>query len=98
MALIGQGAFSKVYKVRRVEDGNIYALKKMALSQLTQNEKQHCLNEIRLLAKISHPNIIQYKEAFMDENHLCLVMELAENGDFLEFMIKRRKMKQPFSE
>lgn len=25
-------------------------------------------------------------------------MELAEHGDFLRFMIKRRKSKQPFSE
>jgi len=43
------------------------------------------LNEIRLLASIKHPNIVQYKESFIDENTqcLCLVMEYADGGDLI---------------
>ena len=29
LAKIGEGAFSSVHKVRRISDGNIYALKKV---------------------------------------------------------------------
>lgn len=50
---------------------------------LNDKDKQNALNEIRLLASVNHPNIIQYKESFIDSNSqsLCLVMEYADGGD-----------------
>jgi NIMA (never in mitosis gene a)-related kinase 1/4/5 len=84
--------------VRRERDGQLYALKKMKISEMSQSDRASCLNEIRMLAKICHPNIIEYKEAFIDENHLCLVMEWAQSGDFLQLMMRRKKQKRMFSE
>lgn len=98
MGLIGQGAFSKVYQARRKADGKLYALKRMRLNELTAQERGNCLNEVRMLSQIVHPNVIQYKEAFFDEHHLCLVTELAEHGDLLQLMARRRKERRPFSE
>lgn len=63
---LGEGAFSQVYKVRRRADGGIYALKRVKLSGLKPRERENALNEVRILASISHPNIIAYKEAFVD--------------------------------
>lgn len=34
---------------------------------LSDKEKQNALNEVRILASIRQPNIIGYKEAFVDE-------------------------------
>ena len=50
---------------------------------LNEKEKQNALNEVRLLASVKHPNIVQYKESFIDESSqtLCLVMEYADGGD-----------------
>jgi len=50
---------------------------------LSDKEKENALNEVRILASIRHPNIVGYKEAFLDENSnsLCIVMEYANNGD-----------------
>jgi NIMA (never in mitosis gene a)-related kinase 1/4/5 len=56
-----------VYKVKRYEDGIEYAMKKVDINDLTVKEKANALNEVRILASISHINIIAYKEAFMDE-------------------------------
>ena len=83
---LGDGAYSIVYKVKRVSDQEIYALKKVRLLKLKEKEKRNALNEIRFLASIKHANIIAYKEAFFDENSqsLCLVMEYADGGDLLE--------------
>lgn len=41
------------------------------------------MNEIRLLASVKHPNVVEYKESFFDENSqsLCLVMEYVDDGD-----------------
>jgi NIMA (never in mitosis gene a)-related kinase len=64
---LGDGAYSSVYKVRRAEDNDVYALKKVKMLNLSEKEKENALNEVRILASIEHQNVIQYKEAFMDE-------------------------------
>jgi len=77
---LGNGAYSVVYKVKRKEDGNIYALKKVKLKGLTEKEKQNSLNEVRILASVKSPFVISYKEAFIEEESesLCIVMEYAD--------------------
>jgi NIMA (never in mitosis gene a)-related kinase len=72
LGLIGQGAYSLVYRVRRLRDGKIYALKKVKILDLSDKERLNALNEVRLLASISHPNIVAYKEAFIDEDSQTL--------------------------
>jgi NIMA (never in mitosis gene a)-related kinase len=80
---IGKGAFGSVFKVKRIIDGEIYALKKVPMEKLKPKEKENSLNEIRILASIRHPNVISYKDAFFDYNsyNLCIVMEYADCGD-----------------
>lgn len=67
LSKLGEGAYSSVYKVKRLADGKEYALKKVKLLNLKEKEKENALNEIRLLASVRHPNIICYKEAFFEE-------------------------------
>jgi NIMA (never in mitosis gene a)-related kinase len=64
----GEGAYSSVYKVRRLTDDNIYALKKVKMNNLSEKEKENALNEVRILASLKNPYIISYKEAFIDES------------------------------
>ena len=46
-----------------------YALKKVRMSELSEKEKENAVNEVRILASIKkNQNIIQYKEAFIDED------------------------------
>jgi NIMA (never in mitosis gene a)-related kinase 1/4/5 len=74
---LGDGAFSSVFSVKRISDGSIYAMKKVKMGKLSEREKENALNEIRILASISHPNVVAYKEAFFEnkEGCLCIVME-----------------------
>ncbi|OMJ82619.1 hypothetical protein SteCoe_16670 [Stentor coeruleus] len=96
---LGDGAYSSVYKVRRIADGNIYALKKVKMQNLNKKEKKNALNEVRILASINHPNIISYKEAFFDDSgSLCLVMEYADNGDLYQKIVKYQKRGKYLSE
>jgi len=71
--------------VLRKSDNGIYAMKKVKLQKLSSKEKENALNEVRILASISHPNVIGYKEAFFEDstNSLCIVMENADGGDML---------------
>ena len=76
---LGDGAYSSVFKVRRKDDNEIYALKNVKMLSLSEKEKENALNEVRILASIDHPNVIAYRDAFIDEStsSLCLVMEYA---------------------
>lgn len=64
---LGEGTYSSVYKVKRLTDNAIYALKKVRMANLTEREKENALNEVRILASINNSGIIAYKEAFIDE-------------------------------
>jgi NIMA (never in mitosis gene a)-related kinase len=79
---IGEGSYSSVHKVRNKQDGQEYALKKVKMGTLKEKEKENALNEVRILASITHPNIVSYKNTFFDEksNSLCIVMEYASEG------------------
>lgn len=63
----GDGSYSSVYKVKRQEDGQIYALKKVKIQNLSDREKENALNEVRILASIKNPFVAAYKQAFFDE-------------------------------
>ena len=81
--ILGKGSFGTVNIVTRKQDNKIYAMKRVNISSLSDKDKQSSLNEIRILASLNHPNIIDYKEAFFDEETktLNIVMEYAEEGD-----------------
>jgi len=64
---LGDGSYSCVYKVRRIEDNQEYALKKVKMINLSDREKENALNEVRILASIKHKNVASYKQAFFDE-------------------------------
>lgn len=58
--------------MKRIEDGAEYALKKVKLQNLSEKEKQNAINEVRILASIRNQNVVQYKEAFIDESSSSL--------------------------
>ena len=97
---IGEGAYSMVYKVRRLIDGNIYALKKVKLINLSEKERKNALNEVRLLASIKSKYVISYREAFFDEkdNTLSMVMEYADGGDLYQKIKESKKNQTLFEE
>ena len=73
---IGEGAYSTVYTVKRIEDDKIYALKKVKINKLNKKEQINALNEVRILASINSPYVIGYKESFIDESDqtLCIII------------------------
>jgi NIMA (never in mitosis gene a)-related kinase len=50
LSKIGNGAYSEVFKVRRLSDSKTYALKKVKMQNLNKKEKKNALNEVRILA------------------------------------------------
>ena len=97
---IGEGAYSTVYIVRRIEDDQLYALKKVKIQSLSTKEKENALNEVRILASVNSPFVISYKESFIDEKDqtLCIVMEYADEGDLFQKITLYKKLHTTFEE
>lgn len=74
--LIGEGAFSYVYKARRFGDTASYALKRIALQSSTISSSAKA--EILALRTFQHPNIIQLTES-------CFVVENSKTVAYLLF-------------
>ena len=81
--ILGKGVFGSVLIVKRKEDKEIYAMKRVKIGGLTKKELENSFNEVRLLASLNHKNVIGYREAFYDQKSktLNIVMEYADDGD-----------------
>lgn len=53
--------------------GDIRAAKIMKKSKISDLEKSKLINEINILKKLDHPNIIKIYEAFFYENFYCII-------------------------
>ncbi|OQO09493.1 hypothetical protein B0A48_04894 [Cryoendolithus antarcticus] len=72
--LIGKGGYGSVYACRHRLDNVIYAVKKVALPSPgpvryppeVSSETDTVLNEVRMLARLDHPNIVRYHAGWID--------------------------------
>jgi len=90
---------SKSYLASVDNEEKKYIIKQIIIQDMTDNEKKETLNEAAILKKLDHPNIIKFKEVFIQRKPfeaLNLVTEYADDGD-LEQKIKEQKNK-PFTE
>lgn len=78
---IGDGSFSKVYKAVFKQNNVQYALKVLSKNQIVSlNLVSQLQNEIQILVRCNHPNIIKLYGAFEDQSYVYLLMELASGG------------------
>jgi serine/threonine protein kinase len=84
LALVGRGASSKVFAARDLNDGRLYALKQCRLRARSSSAASSLdvEEEIRLLQRIRHPNILSLREVLhvKPSGIVYLVTSLAECG------------------
>ena len=85
---IGEGGFSKVYKVKEKETGKIRAMKEVNKSKL--QDIKYFKTEIKILAMLDHPNILRLFEVIEDPKNFYLIMELCSGGELLSRMTNNR--------
>merc|ERR1719456_725144 len=61
-------------------------------------EKMDAKNEVKVLASLKHPYIVSYKDHFMEDGFLNIVMEYADGGDLFTKIQKAKKACQKFPE
>ena len=78
--LLGSGTFGKAWLVIKEDTSRTHVMKEIFVKGLTEKEKNQALTEVEVLAKCKHLNIIRYRDAFIDNGNLNIVMEHAEDG------------------
>ena len=53
------------------------------------------MREIHILKIVRHPNIVQLYEIIETSKQLFLIMEYASGGELFDFIVKRKKLKEP---
>lgn len=93
---IGSGAFGKVYKVSSKSTNQTYALKVLSKNQINGLKLGDQLqNEIALLARCNHPNIVKVFAAFEDKGYVYLIMELAGEGTLYHKLKQAKRFSEP---
>merc|ERR550514_2054251 len=76
-----------VWKVQVKEDeSKTYALKTVDLAGMKQSEQRRALNEVKVLKKFDHQNIVRFVAATAGANSLEILQELVDGGDLGQFI------------
>jgi serine/threonine protein kinase len=87
--LIGPGAFGTVYRARHIELQIQVALRVVPKSNLRTMKEFHLLQrQVSLIQALDHPFIVTFYEAFCEGDTFYLAMELADNGNLRDFIVR----------
>src|SRR5271155_943017 len=84
-AILGAGGMGRVYKVEHSLTKRTEAMKVLAAELATEIQIKRFEREMRVLARLSHPNIAVLHNALHSEKRLILLMEFID-GRTLESM------------
>jgi calcium-dependent protein kinase len=80
---LGNGSYGMVKKVKHKKSNEERAMK------IVKKKSESSINEIEILKKISHPNIISIYEIFEDSKNYYIMSELLEGGELFEEITNR---------
>lgn len=89
---IGSGYTSHVYRCRSSKDDNDYAVKVIELKKYSSSSLEMLDNEIDILRRLSHPNILRFENVYRTATHCYLITEYCPHGDLLEYVTKHGKL------
>ena len=79
IGVVGEGAYGIVYKCRNKQTNKFVAIKKFKEIE-DDLVKKTMKRELKMLQKLSHPNIVAFYEAFKRKGNLFLVFEYIEKN------------------
>jgi len=86
---VGEGSFGDVYRALDADvPGHVVALKILHKSATSEETRKTALRELRLIASVFHPSVVDFKDHGWYQDRLWFVMPWYE-GETLEDRIKR---------
>jgi len=92
LSQVGKGSFGAVFLVRHTnKGGDTLILKEVQTKGCSQSEIRATKQEVAVLKRVCHPNIIGYVDTFEENGVVSIVMEYAAGGDLGRLIAKRVK-------
>merc|ERR1711972_188243 len=86
--VLGTGAFSQVRLAESKEDGQMHAIKIIDKKAL-RGKEDSLENEIRVLKRLDHKNVVKLLEAYESRTCVYLVMELVTGGELFDRIVEK---------
>uniref|UniRef100_A0A8C7F4S5 Calcium/calmodulin-dependent protein kinase 1Da n=1 Tax=Oncorhynchus kisutch TaxID=8019 RepID=A0A8C7F4S5_ONCKI len=86
--ILGTGAFSEVVLAQERSTGKMFAVKCIPKKALKGKESS-IENEITVLRKIKHENIVALEDIYESSNHLYLIMQLVSGGELFDRIVEK---------
>ncbi|KAJ3076541.1 Ribosomal protein S6 kinase beta-1 [Podochytrium sp. JEL0797] len=80
---IGEGAYGKVFLVRKKESGTLFAMK-------TLKAVEHTRSESTILSQLDNPFIVALHFIFQTKENLRLILQYAPGGSLFSYLAKER--------
>ena len=90
---IGEGTYGKVKLATHIKLNEQVAIKFINKKRLTnKGDDERIRNEIKIITKLNHPNILKAFEVFEDENYYYIVMERPIRGDLFNYICSKGRL------
>ena len=94
---LGSGSFATVYLVKHSITGAVRAMKEIRKisNEGEEDNELEIINEINILMKMDHPNIVKIFGFYITSNYYYLITEYCEGGSLYELIVQNNG---PFTE
>ena len=84
--LLGSGSFGSVYEAQNNIFHNTVAMKVIKKDPNNELDEQEIRNEIDILKKLSHPNIVKIYEFYISNSHYYIITEFCKEGELFSYI------------
>jgi len=92
--LLGTGSFGSVYEAKNTIFQNVVAMKVINKDPNNELDEQEIRNEIDILKKLSHPNIVKIYEFYVSNSHYYIVTEFCRDGELFSYIKNKYSERQ----
>ena len=94
---LGKGAFGNVYQVLNKKTNEYYAIKKILIKDLNEEQMEAVQNEAKILSNIKSDYIVKYYDSFKDIDSFNILMEYCEK-DLKKYINEYKNKKELIDE
>eukprot|EP00922_Rhytidocystis_sp_ex-Travisia-forbesii_P025560 GHVS01037522.1.p1 GENE.GHVS01037522.1~~GHVS01037522.1.p1 ORF type:complete len:573 (+),score=128.16 GHVS01037522.1:311-2029(+) len=87
---VGRGASGSA-QLMEDSHGVCYIMKSIQTENMKENQLKNAINEIKILNELRHPFIVRYRESFIENSALNIIMDFCSGGDLAKRITQQRK-------
>ncbi|THV04761.1 Pkinase-domain-containing protein [Dendrothele bispora CBS 962.96] len=95
VGFLGEGGFARVYEVKDTRGARLACKVVTKSSLVTKKAKTKLYAEIKIHRALEHPNIVDFRDCFEDDDNVYMTLELCVNGSITDMLRRRRLFTEP---